>query len=134
MAKSNIIAFGKLGVKVLLTGPPELMPEKESIPSHCEIVDLDQAITRSEVVMFLRIQHERHLAFELNTDNYNSQYGLNTDRVKQLKPHAIIMHPGPVNRDIEILSDLVEHPQSRIFKQTENGVYTRMAILDWIYS
>lgn len=93
---------------------------------------MDDAIKISDVVMFLRIQHERHMAFELQTENYNEHYGLNHQRIKDLKPKAIIMHPGPVNRDVEILSDLVEHPQSRIFKQMENGVYTRMAILDWL--
>ena len=54
--------------------------------------------------------------------------------MKLMKTNAIIMHPGPVNRDVEILSDLVEHPKSRIFKQMENGVYTRMAILDWLHT
>lgn len=84
--------------------------------------------------MFLRVQHERHEAFELDINDYNQAFGLNHARVKMMKDKAIIMHPGPVNRDVEVLSELVEHPQSRIFKQMQNGVYTRMAILDWLYS
>jgi aspartate carbamoyltransferase catalytic subunit len=134
VAKSNITALGKLGVKVLLTGPDDLLPKPEEIPSHCEIVTLDDAIEVSDVVMLLRIQHERHETFELSTKDYTEQFGLNDRRIKMMKRNAIIMHPGPVNRDVEIQSHLVEHTQSRIFKQMENGVYSRMAILDWIYS
>jgi aspartate carbamoyltransferase catalytic subunit len=134
VAKSNITALGKLGVKVLLTGPEELLPKEDDLPAHCELSTLDQAVKISDVVMLLRIQHERHETFELSTEDYNDQYGLNDKRVKMMKENAIIMHPGPVNRDVEIKTHLVEHTQSRIFKQMENGVYTRMAILDWIYS
>ncbi len=134
VAKSNIAALKKFNCKVLLAGPSELMPKKEEIQDHCEIKDIDQAIPESDVVMFLRIQHERHSLFELNIDNYNQEFGLNDDRMKLLKASAIIMHPGPFNRDVEIASHLVEHSQSRIFKQKENGVYTRMAILEWIVS
>lgn len=134
VAKSNINAFAKLGVKVHLCGPELLLPKKSEIPENCSLSNLDEAIADSDAVMFLRVQHERHEAFELEVDDYNKAYGLNHERIKLLKPKAIIMHPGPVNRDVEILSDLVEHPQSRIFKQMENGVYTRMAILDWLYS
>ena len=84
--------------------------------------------------MLLIIQHERHETFELSTTDYKEQYGLSDRKVKMLKKDAIIMHPGPVKRNVEIKSHLVEHSQSRIFKQMENGVYSRMAILDWIYS
>lgn len=134
VAKSNIAAFKKLGVKVLLTGPELLLPSASKLEAHCELCSIDQAIKQADVVMFLRIQHERHQTFELSTNDYNSDFGLNHERIKKLKKSTIIMHPGPVNRDVEILSELVEHKTSRIFKQMENGVYTRMAILDWIYS
>jgi aspartate carbamoyltransferase catalytic subunit len=108
------------------------MPDKSELPDHCEIAPLDTAIKKSDVVMFLRIQHERHDLFELNIKSYNEDFGLNDKRMKLVKQKSIIMHPGPFNRDIEISSHLVEHPQSRIFKQMENGVYTRMAVLEWI--
>lgn len=134
VAKSNITALGKFGVKVLLTGPEELLPKNDNIPKHCEVVSLDEATKASDVLMFLRIQHERHETFELSTKDYNDQYGLNDRRIAMMKDNAIIMHPGPVNRDVEILTHLVEHKRSRIFQQMENGVYARMAILDWIYS
>ena len=134
VAKSNIAAFEKLGVKVLLAGPEQLLPKASKLPAHCVISSLDDALLQSDAVMFLRVQHERHETFNLDIDNYNTQFGLNQKRVDKMKKEAIIMHPGPVNRDVEIMGDLVEHPQSRIFKQMENGVYTRMAILDWVYS
>lgn len=134
VASSNINAFAKLGVRVHLCGPEMLLPSKNKLKENCHLSKLNQAIAESDVVMFLRVQHERHEAFELSINDYNEQFGLNHNRLKLLKEDAIIMHPGPVNRDVEILSDLVEHSQSRIFKQMENGVYTRMAILDWLYS
>ncbi len=134
VAKSNIEALGKFGVKINLCGPDDLLPKVEEIPAHCQIANFDQAIAESDVIMLLRIQHERHHLFELNTQNYNQEFGLNENRMSRIKDTSIIMHPGPFNRDIEITSSLVEHPQSRIFKQMENGVYTRMAILEWIVS
>lgn len=132
VAKSNIRALKKLGVEVYLTGPEILLPKQEDLEEHCTILELDKAIEVSDVMMFLRIQHERHQTFEIPITEYNAQYGLNHERLARMKNTAIIMHPGPVNRDVEILSELVEHEKSRIFKQMENGVYTRMAILDWI--
>lgn len=134
VAKSNICAFEKLGIDVLLCGPELLLPKESELPKNCKLSTLDKAIPQSDVVMFLRVQHERHEAFELNVKDYNKEFGLNHNRMKLMKTNAIIMHPGPVNRDVEILSDLVEHPKSRIFKQMENGVYTRMAILDWLHT
>lgn len=134
VAKSNINALEKFGSKVILSGPQQLMPKAESLANHCSIDSLDNAIEKSDVVMFLRVQHERHDLFELSTENYTDAFGLNDQRVLKLKPNAIIMHPGPFNRDVEIASHLIEHKQSRIFKQKENGVYTRMAILEWIIS
>ncbi len=134
VAKSNIAALKKFNCKVLLAGPAELMPAKEELDDHCEVTTLDEALKVTDVAMFLRVQHERHHLFELNIDNYNADFGLNDKRIELLKAKAIIMHPGPFNRDVEIQGHLVEHPQSRIFKQVENGVYTRMAILEWIVS
>lgn len=132
VAKSNITALKKFGAKIYLAGPEDLLPKE--IPDHCEVMDIDQAIQKSDAIMFLRVQHERHTASEVNTKTYNRMYGLNDERIKLLRPSAIVMHPGPVNRDVEIATHLVEHQKSRIFKQMENGVYTRMAILEWIVS
>ena len=132
VARSNIAALGKLGANVLLCGPEALLPKESELASHCRLVTLDQALKHSDVAMFLRVQHERHQTFELSVDDYNNQFGLNKKRLALMRPEAIIMHPGPVNRDVEIENELVECDQSRIFKQMENGVYTRMAILDWL--
>ncbi len=132
VAKSNINALKKFNSKVILTGPPELMPKESELQDHCSILPLDEAIKVSDVLMLLRVQHERHDLFEVKTEDYNRLYGLNDKRISKLKENAIVMHPGPFNRDVEIEGHLVEHEKSRIFKQMENGVYTRMAILEWI--
>ena len=133
VAKSNIRIFQKMGIKVLLCGPDTLLPKDENLLPHCKKSSVRDAAKVADVMMFLRIQHERHEAFELDIKNYNQEYGLNDEVMSLLKEESIIMHPGPVNRDVEIKTNLVEHPKSRIFKQIENGVYTRMAILDWLY-
>lgn len=132
VARSNISALTKLGASVLLAGPEALLPSPDQLPKDCRVTDLDTALKSCQAAMFLRIQHERHLELDLPMDNYNELYGLNKRRMKLLSKDSIILHPGPVNRGVEIEQDLVEHPQSRIFKQMKNGVTTRMAILDWI--
>ena len=132
VAKSDIEIFGLLKMKVLLCGPESLIPKQENLPSHCEITTINKAAKEADAIIFLRVQHERHQMFELDIKDYNENFGLNDKLMKKIKKDSIIMHPGPVNRDIEITSHLVECEQSRIFKQMENGVYTRMAILDWL--
>lgn len=132
VAKSNINILKHFGCKILLCGPKEFLLSQDEIQDHCKVCPIDEAIKKTDVLMLLRVQHERHGLYEFNIENYNQEFGLNSHRMKMLKENAIIMHPGPFNRGVEIESDLVEHPQSRIFKQKENGVYTRMAILEWI--
>jgi aspartate carbamoyltransferase catalytic subunit len=132
VASSNIRALKKFNSNVILCGPPALLPDTDKLDEHCQISTLDEAIEVADVVMMLRVQHERHHLFELDINEYNQNFGLNLERVKKMKEKSIIMHPGPFNRDIEISSEIVEHHKSRIFKQKENGVYTRMAILEWI--
>jgi aspartate carbamoyltransferase catalytic subunit len=133
VAKSNIELFTKMGISILLCGPEALLPEDKDLKDGCKRMLLKDAAVESDVLMFLRVQHERHEMFELETTDYNKEFGLNDEVLSLMKDDAIIMHPGPVNRDVEIASHLVEHPRSRIFKQMENGIYTRMAILDWLY-
>ena len=84
------------------------------------------------IVMLLRVQHERHgISGEANfaAEEYHQQFGLTQARYDKLKEEAIVMHPAPVNRGVEIKSELVEAPKSRIFKQMENGMYLRMAVI-----
>ena len=125
VAKSNEIALTRLGAKVVFSGPPEWYEENSGL---VEYEDIDQAITTSDVVMLLRIQHERHHS-TVETTDYMEKYGLTKNREQMMKPNAIIMHPAPINRGVEIDSDLVECSRSRIFKQMENGVFVRMAVL-----
>ncbi|WP_409305355.1 aspartate carbamoyltransferase catalytic subunit [Peribacillus sp. SCS-155] len=127
VARSNADALTRLGAEVVFSGPREWFDEE--IGSY---QDIDGAIETSDVVMLLRIQHERHIDGESQTshaDSYLHLYGLTKERERRMKRNAIIMHPAPINRGIEIDSDLVECKRSRIFKQMENGVYIRMAVL-----
>lgn len=125
VARSNAEMLSKLGANVYFSGAPEFMDESLGYP----ILPIDEAVEKCDVLMLLRIQHERHDEFVGATMDYHETYGLTVEREKRMKKHAIIVHPGPVNRGIEITSSLVECKRSRIFKQMENGVYVRMAVL-----
>ncbi|HWI48590.1 MAG TPA: aspartate carbamoyltransferase catalytic subunit [Rummeliibacillus sp.] len=125
VAKSDITALRSLGANVNIVCPPQWQGEFEA--QH----DWNHLIETSDVVMLLRVQHERDAAFEGYTnEGYHAQYGLTVEREKRMKDGAIIMHPAPVNRGVEIDSSLVECDRSRIFKQVQNGVYVRMAIIE----
>lgn len=125
VARSNAEVLSRLGVKVLFSGPSQFQDEHNPFGTY---VDINEAVVQSDVVMLLRIQHERHEE-ECETSKYLDLYGLTKEREKMMKQHAIIMHPAPVNRGVEIDSDLVECERSRIFQQMENGVFMRMAVL-----
>ncbi|MGE6631327.1 aspartate carbamoyltransferase catalytic subunit [Bacillus sp. NPDC077027] len=125
VARSNAEVLSRLGATVLFSGPSYLQDEHNP---HGTYVEVDEAIQQSDVVMLLRIQHERH-AEKIGHVDYLTTYGLTKDRAAKMKKHAIIMHPAPVNRGVEIDDSLVEAKQSRIFKQMENGVFVRMAVL-----
>ncbi|HZH58092.1 MAG TPA: aspartate carbamoyltransferase catalytic subunit [Metabacillus sp.] len=125
VARSNAEVLTRLGAKVLFSGPEKW---QDPTNSYGEYVDVHTAIQQSDVVMLLRIQHERHEEKD-HAEDYLKEYGLTKEREKQMKKHAIVMHPAPVNRGVEIDGDLIECERSRIFKQMENGVFTRMAVL-----
>ena len=96
-------------------------------------VEFDDIIDKVDVVMLLRVQHERHEEEMKETkQQYHQQFGLSSSRVKGMKDQAIIMHPAPFNRNVEIADDVVECNKSRIFKQVQNGVYIRMALLHMV--
>ncbi|GHU47536.1 hypothetical protein FACS1894218_2150 [Bacilli bacterium] len=124
VAHSNIEVMRRLGMEVMITAPQEFQD------SAYEYTDFDQAVKSADVINLLRIQNER-LAdkMSMTTTEYNTLYGLNAQRVKKMKPSAIIIHPAPFNRNVEINDDIVECPQSRIFKQMKNGMYIRMAVI-----
>jgi aspartate carbamoyltransferase catalytic subunit len=130
VARSNVLLLSKLGAQVILVAPPTLLPVGvESWP--CEIsYDLDAVISSVDVVMMLRIQVERMTElFFPNAREYSRYFGLNNDRIKALKPDAIVMHPGPMNRGLEITADAADGARSVIVEQVANGVSIRMAIL-----
>lgn len=124
VAKSNIIALQKLGAKVHLCAAPGFEDKDLNVP----YISMDEAVEWCDVLMLLRVQHERH-ATKSDVSNYLELYGLTKERERKMKKHAIIMHPAPVNRGVEIDTELVECAKSRIFKQMKNGVYVRMAIM-----
>lgn len=126
VARSNAEVLNRLGAKVLFSGPQEWADPGNCYGTYTEV---DDAIEKSDVVMLLRIQHERHLERKGVTGAYLERFGLTEARERRMKDSAIIMHPAPFNRNVEIESGLVECERSRIFKQMENGVYVRMAVL-----
>jgi len=127
VARSNAEVLTRLGATVLFSSPEQW---KDDTNPYGTYVDLDTAVQEADVVMLLRIQHERHgEKMGLTKEQYHEQYGLTIERERKMKPKSIILHPAPVNRDVEIASSLVECERSRIFKQMENGVYVRMAVL-----
>ncbi|GGG21165.1 aspartate carbamoyltransferase [Lysinibacillus alkalisoli] len=125
VAKSNAIALERLGASVHYLCPPEWAG---NFTAHHNWDDL---IEESDVIMLLRVQHERHkVNKDFSKEGYHEQYGLTLAREKQMKDGAIIMHPAPINRGVEIDTTLVECERSRIFEQVQNGVYVRMAIVE----
>ncbi|MFC4023220.1 aspartate carbamoyltransferase catalytic subunit [Oceanobacillus longus] len=124
VARSNAFALRKLGAIVYLSAAPGFEDDELDFP----YISIDEAVETCDVVMLLRIQHERHL-HKAETSDYLELYGLTKERERKMKEQAIIMHPAPINRGVEIDTDLVECGRSRIFKQMENGVFVRMAIM-----
>ncbi|HAT55758.1 MAG TPA: aspartate carbamoyltransferase [Lactobacillus sp.] len=130
VARSNAEILQRLGAEVSFAGPTAWYPE--DFNQFGSFVKIDDGLEDIDVMMMLRVQHERlsEVADEqFDPASYHRIYGLTRDRYQRLAPQAIIMHPAPVNRGVEIADELVEAPKSRIFKQMANGVFARMAIL-----
>ena len=128
VANSNAVALRKMGAKVYFSGPEKWFDEGAII--NGTYLSIDDLIKEVDVLMLLRIQHERHdEKMKISLNNYHKKFGLTLEREKTMKQNAIIMHPAPINRGVEIHDDLVESPRSRIFQQMRNGVFARMAIL-----
>jgi aspartate carbamoyltransferase catalytic subunit len=130
VARSNVLLLHTLGAKVTLVAPPTLLPiGVESWPvsvSH----SLDAVVPEVDVMMMLRVQRERmNAAFFPNEREYSRRWGLDTVRASRLQEHAIVMHPGPMNRGMEIAGDVADSPRSTITEQVTNGVSIRMAVL-----
>jgi aspartate carbamoyltransferase catalytic subunit len=124
VAHSNYKVMQRLGMEVYTSGPLEYKEEGYSY------VNFDDILEDVDIVMLLRVQHERHQNEQgFSKEKYHQAYGLTLERYQRLKDNAIIMHPAPVNRDVEIKDELVESEKSRIFKQMQNGVFVRMAMI-----
>ncbi len=128
VAGSMMLVASRLGLQVTLCGPEDLLPS--SPPPHCRVGGWDD-LGRMDAVMCLRNQTERHEGLALGPAAFHESWGLTAARAARMKPGAIIMHPAPVNRGVEIADELVEAPASRIFTQMANGVFVRMAVLEW---
>ncbi|HTO02461.1 MAG TPA: aspartate carbamoyltransferase catalytic subunit [Opitutus sp.] len=130
VARSNIHALTKMGADVTLVGPSTLVPSWFTAMGVKVSHDLRSALADAEVVMLLRIQHERQSSGHFpSLGEYTSMFGLNKTRASWLNPKAIIMHPGPINRGVEIDSELADGERSVILQQVTNGIAVRMAVL-----
>ncbi|KGI78621.1 aspartate carbamoyltransferase catalytic subunit [Oleiagrimonas soli] len=131
VARSDIHAFTALGVRELrLCGPESLLPEPDDVPQGHFTEDFDAAVEGADVIIMLRLQKERMAATLLPDESaYFERFGLNSERLKRAAPGCLVMHPGPINRGIEIAPDVADGAQSRILEQVGNGVFVRMAVL-----
>jgi aspartate carbamoyltransferase catalytic subunit len=128
--RSNVHLLNRMGADVWTCAPPTLMPADLAGFGVRPTTSVDEAVEGADVVMMLRIQHERmHGHFIPSTREYFTLFGLTAERVKRAKPDVIIMHPGPMNRGVEIDSDVADGPFSVILEQVANGVAVRMAVL-----
>jgi aspartate carbamoyltransferase catalytic subunit len=134
VARSNILALQKMGARVRIAGPATMMPLEVASLGVEVTYDIDAAIEGADVIMMLRIQKERqggHLFPSIR--EYATHFGLNQRRLRGAKKNLLIMHPGPINRGVEIAPDVADGPYSIILDQVTNGVAVRMAIL-FLYS
>ena len=130
VARSNVAGFIKMGAEVRLAGPPTMIPQGVEILGAQVTHDMAEAIDGVDVIMMLRIQRERQKSFLFPSEReYARRYGLNAERMKNLSPDVLVMHPGPLNRGVEISPDVADGPHSIILDQVANGVALRMALL-----
>jgi aspartate carbamoyltransferase catalytic subunit len=125
-----VLLLATLGAEVTLVAPPTLLPVGVETWPCATSYDLDSHLADADAVMMLRVQRERmNAAFFPSAREYSRRYGLDTRRMGRLQDHAIVMHPGPMNRGMEIASDVADAPRSVIVEQVTNGVSVRMAVL-----
>lgn len=130
VARSNIWGLLKLGANVTIGGPATIVP-KEFEQIGCRVChNLEDAIAGADVVNLLRIQHERQtVGFFPSVGEYASKFGINASTLKKMKPDVLIMHPGPINRDVELAGEVADGKNSVILEQVTNGLAVRMAVL-----
>ncbi|WP_278952495.1 aspartate carbamoyltransferase catalytic subunit [Lactobacillus apis] len=132
VAKSNMELLNKLGAQVYFSGPSYWYDNKYD--QYGQFKELDELVDKMDVMMLLRVQHERHAGdpneAQFDAKQYHEEFGINQQRYDQMKDDTIIMHPGPINRGVELASELVEAPKCRFVRQMENGVFMRMAMIE----
>ncbi len=129
VAHGDISIMERLNMQCYTSGPDEYQDDKYSF------ISMEDALKEMDVIMMLRVQNERHTEkMKLTNEEYLSQYGLTLDKVNKMKKNAIIMHPAPVNRGVELSDEVVECSKSRIFTQINNGVFVRQSILKRTFS
>ncbi|BCJ74154.1 aspartate carbamoyltransferase [Catellatospora sp. IY07-71] len=129
VARSNVLLLNTLGAKVTLVGPPTLIPTDLNTSVQLNY-DLDAVLPQADVVMMLRVQRERMTdSYFPSAREYSRRYGLDGARLRRMPSHAIVMHPGPMNRGMEITPEVADSPRSTIVEQVTNGVSVRMACL-----
>lgn len=124
VAHGNLKVMERLGMNTYISGPKEFMDNSS------KFIPFKDAISEMDIIMLLRIQRERNAVKSMSDSEYLENYGLTMDKVNAMKKDAIIMHPAPFNRNVEIADDVVECPKSKIFTQMNNGVYARCSILN----
>jgi aspartate carbamoyltransferase catalytic subunit len=131
VARSNMHLLSKMGAKMTLCGPPELVPEVATtlVPGVRLTRHMEEAVRGADVVMLLRVQKERLAGLRIHLDDYITRYQMTAARLKLAKRDAIVMHPGPIIRGLELTGDIADCSQSVIVDEVRNGVPTRMAIL-----
>jgi aspartate carbamoyltransferase catalytic subunit len=132
VARSNMTLLPRLGARVLLCGPRELLPEiaAQAAPGVTIERDFEAAVKQSQAIMMLRIQAERLAGLQVDLEEYKVRYQLNTERMARLAPDALVLHPGPIIRGLEITSEVADGPQSLILEQVRHGVAIRMAVVE----
>ncbi|MBI5588702.1 MAG: aspartate carbamoyltransferase catalytic subunit [Deltaproteobacteria bacterium] len=129
VARSNIYGFTRLGASVTVAGPPTMLPPGIEALGCKATTNMEAALKDTDVVMMLRIQLERQKeSFFPTIREYSRLYGLNEEKLRKAKPDAVILHPGPINRGVEISSEVADGPYSLILDQVTNGVAVRMAV------
>jgi aspartate carbamoyltransferase catalytic subunit len=130
VARSNVLLLKTLGADVTLVAPPTLMPVSVDTWPCATSYDLDEVIPKADAIMMLRVQHERmNAAFFPTAREYSRRYGLDGVRLRQMARESIVMHPGPINRGLEITAEAADAVRSVIVEQVSNGVSVRMAVL-----
>jgi aspartate carbamoyltransferase catalytic subunit len=132
VARSNMLLLPRLGARVVLCGPPALLPEvaAQAGPGIEIVRDFEAALRQSQVVMMLRIQGERLAGLQLDLDEYKAVYQLTGQRLATFAPTAVVLHPGPIIRGLELTAGVADGPQSAILEQVRNGVAIRMAVVE----